>query len=114
MPFCKQNDVSDHIVRVSCIVSEKIPKHSKPYSERVFETEWLSAAIELLCPDKNKHTQQISFSRWTVTERIDDVANDIQFSLKDLAPKFVEFSIDLGKKTYSTNCSVDSIGPRTR
>lgn len=103
MVFRKQNDVSD-IVRASFIISEKIAKHSKPYSHGSFVKECLSAVINLLCP-KSKDAEKLSLSRWTVTRRIDEMANDIKFSLKDLVSKFESFSIALDESTDTTGCA---------
>ena len=52
MVFQKVQNKADNIVRASFLVSEKIAKHSKPYSDGEFVKECLSAVVNMLCPEK--------------------------------------------------------------
>lgn len=54
MLFHNNTNVADNIVRASFIISKKIAKYSKPYSEDE-------------CPEKSHEMQKISLSRWTIT-----------------------------------------------
>ncbi|XP_051784546.1 general transcription factor II-I repeat domain-containing protein 2-like [Erpetoichthys calabaricus] len=103
MLFRKHTDVADNIVRASFIVSEKIAKHSKPYSEGEFVKECLTAVTKVLCPEKSHEMEKISLSRWTITRRIDEMASDIKLSIKNIASKFEAFSIALDESTDSND-----------
>lgn len=54
-------------------------------------------------PHKSKEMEPISFSRWTVARRIDEIANDVNFSLHGLASKFEALSITLDESTDTTD-----------
>ena len=52
--FVKKRDDADNIIRASYIVSEKIAKHSKSYSDGEFVKECLQAVVDILCPGRKK------------------------------------------------------------
>ena len=66
---------ADNIVGASFLITEKIAKHFKPYSDGEFVKECLSAVVNILCPEKRMECDNICLSRWTVTRRIDDMAD---------------------------------------
>ena len=86
--FVKKRNDADNIIRASYIVSEKIAKHSKNYSDGEFVKECLQAVVDILCPGRKKEIDNISLSRRTVTRRIDELATNIETGLKELASKF--------------------------
>lgn len=76
--FTKKQNQSDNIVRASYIISEKVAKYSKNYSDGEFVKECIQAVSEIICPDKKKDFETISLSRRTVTRRIEELGADIQ------------------------------------
>ena len=52
--FVKKRDDTDNILRASYIVSEKIAKNLKSYSDGEFVKECLQAVVDILCPDRKK------------------------------------------------------------
>ena len=97
--FVKKRDDADNIIRASYIVSEKIAKHSKNYSDGEFVKECLQAVVDILCPARKKEIDDISLSRRTVTRRIDELAINIETVLKELASKFKYFSLAIDEST---------------
>ena len=52
--FTEKSDNADNLLRASYIVSEKIAKHSKNYSDGEFVKDCLTVVAECLCPEKRK------------------------------------------------------------
>ena len=101
--FVKKRDDADNVIRASYIVSEKIAKHSKNYSDGEFVKECLQAVVDILCPGRKKEIDNISLSRRTVTRRIDELATNIETGLKELASKFKYFSLAIDESTDVAN-----------
>ena len=101
--FVKKRDDTDDIIRASYIVSEKIAKHSKNYSDGEFVKECLLAVVDILCPSRKKEIDNISLSRRTVTRRIDELATNIEIGLKELASKFKYISLAIDESTDVAN-----------
>ncbi|XP_045501701.1 general transcription factor II-I repeat domain-containing protein 2-like [Colias croceus] len=98
--FHKQNEDSEASVRVSYIISEKIAKKSKPFTDGEFIKECMEAAAEVLCPSQKQLFSKISLSGVTVAE---ELANDIERSLKKRVSQFVYYSIALDESTDITD-----------
>lgn len=93
----------DNVIQTSYVVSELIAKKLRPHVEGEFVKECMVAAAELLAPDKVKLFQSVSLSRRTVSERITDLAQDIEKTLKDSAGDFQFFSLACDETTDITN-----------
>ena len=52
--FTKKSDNADNLLRASYIVSEKIAKHSKNYSDGEFVKDCLIVAAECLCSEEER------------------------------------------------------------
>lgn len=93
----------ENITRAIFVVSELIAKKLKPHAEGEIVKECLVAAAELLMPDKVKLFQSVSLSQRTVADRITDMVQDIEKTLKDTARDFVYFSLACDEATDITN-----------
>ncbi|XP_069811921.1 general transcription factor II-I repeat domain-containing protein 2A-like [Dendropsophus ebraccatus] len=93
----------DNVIHTSYVVSELIAKRLRPHIEGEFVKECMVAAAELLAPDKLKLFKSVSLSRRTVSDRITDLAQDIEKTLKDSAGDFQFFSLALDETTDLTN-----------
>ncbi|XP_016061495.1 PREDICTED: general transcription factor II-I repeat domain-containing protein 2B-like isoform X1 [Miniopterus natalensis] len=93
----------DSVIQTSYVVSELIAKKLRPHVEGEFVKECMVAAAELLAPDKVKLFQSVSLSRRTVSDRITDLAQDIEKTLKDSAGDFQFFSLACFETTDITN-----------
>ena len=67
------------------MISHKIAKNSKPFSEEAFVKECLVDSAALLCPDKKDEFENVSLSRRTVTRRVEDIAENLELELLDRA-----------------------------
>ena len=101
--FTKKQNQSDNIVRASYIISEKVAKYSKNYSDGEFVKECIQAVSEIICPDKKKDFETISLSRRTVTRRIEELGADIESSLVKRCSKFETFSLAIDESTDVTD-----------
>ena len=93
----------DNVIKTSYVVSELIAKKLRPHVEGEFVKECMVAAAELLAPDKVKLFQDVSLSRRTVSDRITDLAQDIEKTLKDSAGDFQFLSLACDETTDITN-----------
>ena len=93
----------DNVIQTSYVVSELIVKKLRPHVEGEFVKECMVAAAELLAPDKVKLFQSVSLSRRTVSDRITDLAQDTEKTLKDSAGDFQFFSLACDETTDITN-----------
>lgn len=89
--FTRPHSDRDNVTHASFVVSELIAKKLKPHSEGEFVKECLVTAVELLALDKVKLFQSVSLSWRTVAERITDIAQDIETTLKVTAKKIPVF-----------------------
>ncbi|KAI4830515.1 hypothetical protein KUCAC02_002143 [Chaenocephalus aceratus] len=101
--FARPQANQDNVTHVSFVLSELIAKKMKPHSDGEFVKECLVAAAEVLAPDTLKVFQSISLSRRTVSDRITDMAQDIEKTLKDTARDFEFFSLACDETTDITN-----------
>lgn len=85
------------------MVSELIAKKLRPHAEGEFVKECIVATAELLVPDKVKLFQSVSLSRRTVSDRITDIAQDIEKTLKSSASDFEFFSLACDETTDITS-----------
>ena len=82
---------------------KKIAKHSKNYSDGEFVKDCLIVVAEYLCPEKRKDFDNISLTRRTITRHIEKLATNIESTLKELASKFVYYSLAIEESTDITS-----------
>ena len=90
-------------MKASYIIAWEIAKASKPFSEGAFVKTCMLKAAELVCPDKRQALANISLSRPTVTERVEELSGDLKSQLKDNVKSFIAFSIALDESTDVTD-----------
>lgn len=64
--FTKQSNVQESATKVSYMVSHKIDKHSKPFSDGEFVKDCMVEAASVLCPDSKSQFENVSLSRRTL------------------------------------------------
>ena len=101
--FQKQNIENEANMKVSYIISEKIALKSKPFTDGQFIKECMEAAAEVLCPSQKQLFSKVSLSGVTVARRIEELATDLENSLKERASKFVYYSVALDESTDITD-----------
>ena len=85
----------DAATKTSFVISHKIAKNSKPFSEGEFVKECLVDSAALICPEKKAAFEQVPLSRRTVTRRIEDIAGILrELSDEDWMADFA-FAVDV-------------------
>ncbi|KAJ8896399.1 hypothetical protein PR048_001743 [Dryococelus australis] len=90
-------------VRVSYAIAELIAKliakNCKYYSDSEFVKQCLVKTAEIVCFEKVKNFRNISLSRNTIAERVDDITHNLNEQLLVKAKSFVAFSIAVDEST---------------
>jgi len=93
--FTKLHTSRDAATKTSFVISHKIAKNSKPFSEGEFVKECLVDSAALICPEKKEAFEQVPLSRRTVTRRIKDIAGNLELQLQREVASFDFFSLAL-------------------
>lgn len=80
--FTKLHTPRDAAVRTSYVISHKIARKSKAFSDGEFIKECLLDSAALMCPEKKGAFENVSLSRRTVTRRIEDIAGNLELQLQ--------------------------------
>ena len=80
-------------MKASYIITWEIAKAAKPFSEGAFVKTCMLKATELVCPEKRLALANISLSRPTVTERVEELSGDLNSQQKDKVKSFIASSI---------------------
>jgi hypothetical protein len=76
--FTVATKTDEATVQANFIISQIIAKKSKPFTDGEYVKECIIKAAEILCPEKQQLFKNTSLSANTVTERVNDLAGDIQ------------------------------------
>lgn len=101
--FAQARHVNDAAVKASYVIATEIALASKPYSEGEFVKNCMLKAAELVCPEKRQAFANISLSRNTIAERIDELSENLNVQLKDKVKSFIAFSIAIDESTDITD-----------
>ncbi|XP_028439673.1 general transcription factor II-I repeat domain-containing protein 2-like [Perca flavescens] len=93
--FTKLHTSRDAATKTSFVISHKIAKNSKPFSEGEFVKECLVDSAALICPEKKGAFEQVPLSRRTVTRRIEEIAGNLELQLQREVACFDFFSLAL-------------------
>ncbi|XP_074513994.1 general transcription factor II-I repeat domain-containing protein 2A-like [Sebastes fasciatus] len=93
--FTKCCTSRDAAVKTSYVISHKIARKSKPFSDGEFIKECLLDSAALICPEKKGAFENVPLSRRTVTRRVEDIAGNLELQLKNRAVSFDYFSLPL-------------------
>ena len=103
--FVKQSDENELMVKTNYIISGKIAKASKTFSEGEFLKDCMIAAADIICPKMKNTFANLSLSRRTVTERCEEIANNLSLQLYKKSEEFVVFSLALDESFDITDVS---------
>ena len=81
--FPKQSTIQDAATEASFMVSYKLAKRNKPFSESEFIKECMSDVAIIMCPEQKTKTDSIALSSQNVVRRIEKISNDLMSQLKD-------------------------------
>ena len=93
--FTKLHTYREAATKTSFVISHKIAKKNKPFSDGEFVKECLMDSASLICPEKRKAFENVSLSRRTVTRRIEDIAGNLELQLQREVANFDFFSLAL-------------------
>ena len=97
--FRKQTAEADKIVRASYDVSRILARRMKPVSDGDFIEECLVAVVDSVCPEQRSVFESVSLSSRTVCRRIEEMSNNVHYSLKTRISTIVAFSLALDEST---------------
>lgn len=101
--FLNANKISDAAVKCSYVLSEKIARASKPFTDGEFIKECLLSAAEIICPEQKQAFANVSLTGNTVAQRVEDMAENLQDKLREKIKSFVAFSIAADESTDINN-----------
>ncbi|GCC17350.1 hypothetical protein chiPu_0017532 [Chiloscyllium punctatum] len=81
--------------KTSYVISHKIARNSKSFSDGGFIKECLLDSAELICLEKKEAFENVPLSRHTVKRRIGDIARNLELQLQHRAVNFDFFSLAL-------------------
>lgn len=81
--FSKCRETHDGAVKASYIIASESAAASKTFSQGEFVKTCMLKAAELVCPEKRQALANISLSRNTVAEIIEELAQDLNRQLKE-------------------------------
>lgn len=93
----------DAAVKASFIVCQEIAKSSRSFSEGAFLKQCMLKVCDVVCPEKKQEFSNLSLSRNTVAERVNELANSIKTQLSETASRFVAFSLAADESTDITD-----------
>ena len=93
--FTKLHTYREAATKTSFVISHKIAKKNKPFSDGEFVKECLMDSASLICPEKREAFENVSLSRRTVTRRIEDIAGNLELQLQRKVANFDFFSLAL-------------------
>ena len=93
--FTKQSIIQDAATEASFIVSYKLAKRNKLFSDGEFIKECMSDVASIMCPEHKTKLNSIALSRRTVVRRIQKISDDLMSQLKDTSKQFLWYSLAL-------------------
>ena len=87
------------VTKLSFKICESIAEKGKSFSDGEFIKSCLDIFSDFVCPEKKYLLQQTSISRFTVSRRIDQLAENIQETLKERINKCTAYSLALDEST---------------
>ena len=86
--FVKQTVIQEGATKASFILSYKLVKHNKPFSDAEFVKECMLDAVDITCPEVRTKIEAISLSRRTIVRRIGGIAQNLSEQLFEAGKSF--------------------------
>lgn len=97
--FSKLTVRDKSLTRASYEISYILGCRGKPFSDGELIKDCMVRAVELICPEARQKILNIPLSRNTVAERIGDISDNLTSQIRDLATKFMSFSLAVDEST---------------
>ncbi|XP_066963215.1 general transcription factor II-I repeat domain-containing protein 2-like [Macrobrachium rosenbergii] len=104
--FTRSREVSDAAVKASYLIANELVQASKPFSDGEFVKTCMLKAAEVVCPEKRPAFANISLSRNTVADRVEDLSGDLGRQMNDKIKSFIAFSVAIDESTDVTDVAM--------
>ncbi|XP_066980426.1 general transcription factor II-I repeat domain-containing protein 2-like [Macrobrachium rosenbergii] len=101
--FTRIREVSDAAVKASYLIANELVQASKPFSDGEFVKTCMLKAAEVVCPEKRPAFANISLSRNTVADRVEDLSGDLGGQMNDKIKSFIAISVAVDESTDVTD-----------
>ena len=95
----KFSSTQEAATKASFVLTHKIAKGNKPFSDAEFINDCIVEAIDIVCTEIKSEIEAIPMSRRTTTHRIEAIAANLKENLVNTANTFKYFSIALDEST---------------
>uniref|UniRef100_A0A3B3IFR8 Uncharacterized protein n=1 Tax=Oryzias latipes TaxID=8090 RepID=A0A3B3IFR8_ORYLA len=96
-------------VKASFIVAEEVEKSARPFTEGEFIKNCMLKVCDAVCPDKRQLFSNVSLSRNTVAERIDQLSTNLKEQLVGKGKDFIAYSLAVDESTDTSDIAQLSI-----
>lgn len=101
--FTRSREVSDGAVKASYLIASELVQASKPFSDGELIKKCMLKAAEVVCPEKQAAFANISLSRNTIADRVEDLSRNLTAQMNDKIKSFVAFSVAIDESTDVTD-----------
>ena len=91
--------------RQGYFIANKLAQASKPFSDGAFVKTCMLKAAEVVCPEKRPAFANISLSRNTVADRVEDLSEDLGRQMNNKIKSFIAFSVAIDESTDVTDAA---------
>ena len=97
--FTKQSIIKDAATETSFMVSYKLAKRNKQFSDDDIIKKCMSDVAGIMCPEQKTKIDSIALSRRTVVRRVEKISDDVMSPLKNTSKQFLWYSLVLDEST---------------
>lgn len=97
--FRKAKKQSEAAVKASFILAEEIAKSARPFTEGDFIKNCMLKVCDEVCPDKRQLFSNVSLSRNTVAERVDELSINLKEQLVKKGKEFIAYFLAVDEST---------------
>ncbi|KAL7837466.1 hypothetical protein SRHO_G00271770 [Serrasalmus rhombeus] len=107
--FTYAKSQSKAAVKASFIVAKEVAKSAWPFTEGEFIKNCMFEVCDAVCPDKRQIFSNVSLSRNTVAERVDQLSTNIKEQLVRKGKDFIAYSLAVDESTDTPDIAQLSI-----
>lgn len=91
--FTKAKSESEAAVKASFIVAEEVAKSARPFTEGDFVKNCMLKVCDVVCPEKRQLFSNVSLSRNTVADRVNQLSTNLKQQLVGKGKDFIAYSL---------------------
>lgn len=107
--FTYAKSQNEAAVKASFIVAEEVAKSARPFTEGEFIKNCMLKICDAVCPDKRQLFSNVSLSRNTVAERVDQLSTNLKEQLVGKGKDFIAYSLAVDESTDTSDIAQLSI-----